>query len=98
MDDSDLAQFKQEVRDKAARRVRAKLGFAWHAALFLMANLTLAYINLSNNSNKLWFLWPLAVWGAALLEHARRAFLMQPPSAEMIEAEVQRELARRGIG
>ncbi len=97
MEDVELAQFKQEIREKAQRRVRAKLGLAWHAALFFMANFTLAFINLSNDTSTLWFLWPLALTGCALLFHAGNVLLAKPPSAEAVEAEVQREFTRRGL-
>ncbi len=97
MDESDLAQFKQEIREKAVRRVRAKLGFVWHAAIFLMANLTLVFINLRFNPSTLWFVWPLAGWGAGLFFHGFAVFQGQGLTEDMVEAEVQRELARRGI-
>jgi hypothetical protein len=41
--------------------------------------------------------WPLAGWGAALLMHAFATFQGRGLREDMIEAEVRRELARRGL-
>lgn len=97
MEEAELAQFKREIREKAVRRVRAKLGFAWHAAVFFMANLTMVFINLRFSPATLWFVWPLFGWGAGLLLHGFAVFQSQGLSEDMVEAEVRRELEKRGL-
>jgi hypothetical protein len=90
-------QIERDVRGKARRRVYGRIGFIWHLMVFLMANGAMLAINLHYSPQTLWFVWPLSGWGAALLMHATAVFLTAGSTEQMIEAEVQRELARRGI-
>jgi hypothetical protein len=93
----ERARIEHSIRAKAHRRVRAKLGFYWHVAVFAMANAAMVGINLTYSPQYHWFIWPLAGWGAALLLHAFATFQVTGISEAMIQAEVQRELARRGL-
>ncbi|HEX2675487.1 MAG TPA: 2TM domain-containing protein [Polyangiales bacterium] len=86
-----------EVRGKARRRVYGRVGFMYHFIVFAMANTAMYQINLHYSPQTLWFVWPLCGWGAALLMHATATFLTQGATDDMIEAEIQRELARRGL-
>lgn len=88
---------EHEIRHKAARRVRMKIGLYWHAAVFTLVNVALIAINMAYTPERLWFVWPLGGWGAALLLHAFGTFQGGGLSSQMIEAEVQRELAKRGL-
>jgi hypothetical protein len=90
-------RIEQSIRTKAVSRVRKKLGLYWHAAVFAMANAAMIAINLAYSPNTLWFVWPLAGWGVALLLHAFATFQGGGMSEAMIEAEVQREMAKRGL-
>ncbi len=87
----------REVRRKAERKAKAKVGLLWHLAVFLMANAPMIAINLNYSPDTKWFVWPLCGWGAALLMHAFATFQGGGLTEDMIEAEVQRELARRGL-
>jgi hypothetical protein len=93
----ERAAIMREVRHKAERRAKTKIGFMWHLAVFLMANGAMIAINMNYSPNTLWFVWPLGGWGAALLMHAFATFQGGGMTQDMIEAEVQRELARRGL-
>jgi hypothetical protein len=93
----DRLRIEREVRARAVRRVRAKVGLYWHVLCFVLVNAALVAINLHYTPERSWFVWPLAGWGAALLMHAF-AVLQRPGLHEdMVEAEVRRELARRGL-
>ncbi len=91
-------RIEREVRGKARRRVYGRIGFAYHFIVFLMANGAMYAINMQYSPETRWFIWPLCGWGAALLMHATGVFLGQGSTDDMIEAEVQRELARRNRG
>ena len=90
-------RIEQSIRHKAASRVRKKLGFYWHAVVFTLANAAMIAINLQHSPDYHWFVWPLAGWGAALAMHGFATFQGTGMSEAMIEAEVQRELAKRGL-
>lgn len=99
MDTSDSAArtaLRKEIEKKAKRRVHAKLFFMWHLAVFVLANAAMFAINRAYSPNTQWFVWPLAGWGAGLFFHGFAAFGMGGLSESMLEAEVERELARRG--
>jgi 2TM domain len=98
MDQAVRAEIEREVRAKARGRVRAKLGFGWHLAVFVLVNVVLYALNRSYTPNTLWFVWPLSGWGLALAFHALGVYQGSGIREEMLEAEVRRELARRGLG
>ena len=91
----ERTRIERSIRTKAHKRVRAKLGFYWHAAVFALANAAIAGINLTYSPEYHWFVWPLGGWGAALLLHAFATFQTTGVSDAMVQAEVERELARR---
>jgi hypothetical protein len=97
MSTEDRARIEREIRARAVKRVRAKLGFYWHLVCFVLVQAALIAINLSYTPERLWFVWPLAGWGTALVLHAFAVLQSRGLSEDMIEAEVQRELARRGL-
>jgi hypothetical protein len=90
-------RIEQSIRHKAQGRVRRKLGFYWHAVVFALANAAMLAINLQHSPGYLWFVWPLCGWGAALALHGFATFQGAGMSEAMIEAEVQRELSKRGL-
>ena len=91
------AQIEAEIRRKATRKVGFQLGFYWHLAVFTLVNAGLAAINLVTTPLYPWFLWPLAGWGVGLGLHGFATFTAGSARERMIEAEVERELARRGL-
>ena len=90
-------QIERDVRGKARRRVYGRIGFIWHLMVFLMAIGAMLAINLHYSPQTMWFVWPLGGWGVALLMHATAVFLTAGSTEQMIDAEVARELARRGV-
>jgi len=94
----EQTQIERSVRAKAHKRVRVRLGFYWHSAVFTLGNLAMVAINLTYSPQHIWFAWPLAGWGSALLLHGLATFQGTGVSEAMVEAEVRRELVRRGVG
>jgi hypothetical protein len=96
MDQDERKRIEQEIRTQVARRVAAKMGFYWHGIVFVMVNVGLIAINLTYSPETRWFQWPLCAWGAALILHWFAVF-PRGVTQDMIEAEVQREMAKRGL-
>lgn len=97
MEPQERARVEAEIRDQIVRRMRAKLGFHWHAAIFVMANAAIAAINLRFTPNYLWFVWPLAGWGVGLGLHAFAVYGSSGSDPAAIEAQVRAEMSRRGL-
>lgn len=97
MPSDEQVSIEREIRHKAEHRVRAKLGLYWHIMVFTMVMTAVVAINLHYTPDRLWFVWPLAGWGAGLLMHAFAFFQGRGMSEDMVQAEIQRERARRGI-
>ncbi len=97
MQDEERAAIEREVRTQAIKRVRAKLGLYWHLLLFVLVNAAIAAINLHYDPQHLWFVWPLGAWGTGLLLHAFATLQGRGMSQDMVQAEIRRELARRGV-
>ncbi|MDB4972260.1 MAG: uncharacterized protein JWN48_601 [Myxococcaceae bacterium] len=95
MEESERKELERRIRAKALSKARARLGFRWHLAVFTMVNVALFAINKAYTPDTQWFIWPLAGWGAALALHAFATFQGPAIDQDAIEAEVQRELARR---
>ena len=96
MSDRERQKIIAEIRRRAHRKVRARKGLAWHALVYTMANGAMYSINQTYSPEHQWFVWPAAAWGAGLLLHAVGA-MGSPDTDAMVEAEVQREMQRRGL-
>jgi len=94
---ADLAVIEREIRAKARRRVRAKVGLMWHLAIFVMANLALFEINQRFSPGYQWFVWPLSAWGIGLALHAFAALSGGGMTEDMLRMEVEKEKRRRGM-
>ena len=97
MDASKRGEIEREVRAAALAKVRAKLGFAWHLGIFVAINLALFAINRAYSPDSVWFVGPLAAWAFGLTLHGAAVFQGGGVRDAMLEAEIQRELARRGL-
>jgi hypothetical protein len=95
-DGSEAAAIERRIREKAIRRVHARVGLMWHAGVFLLANIAMYAINERYSPGVTWFVWPLAGWGIALALHAFATLSSGGMAEDMIRAEIQREKARRG--
>lgn len=91
------ATVDREVRATARRRVGNRIGLMWHGTVYAMVNVAMLSINLAYTPDTFWFVWPAAAWGAALLLHAFAALQVDGIGERMVQQEVGRELARRGL-
>ncbi|MBN9389884.1 MAG: 2TM domain-containing protein [Chloroflexi bacterium] len=91
----------QAAYRQAERRVRAKLGFYWHLASYVLVNGLLIAIYLltgpliSGGAVYPWFIWPMFGWGIGLLFHFLGTFVFSNVSSDenrrrMIEEEMRR--------
>jgi hypothetical protein len=95
MEESERKDLERRIRAKAISKAKQKLGFRWHLMVFTLINVLLYGINMMFTPLTPWFIWPLAGWGIGLSFHAFATFSGPAISEDAIEAEVQRELARR---
>jgi hypothetical protein len=58
----------EELRERAERRVKAKIGFQIHALVFVLVNLGLFAMNMVGGGPR-WQGWPLFAWGIGLAVH-----------------------------
>ncbi len=82
---------RAEAYRRATERVRARLGFAGHAAVVAAVALLLLIVNVIVSPDLIWFYWPVAFWLVALALHGWTVF---GPGLPMIERWRQREAAR----
>ena len=85
---------------QAEKRVRAKLDFYTHLAVYVLVNGFLIIIYLTTGPipgwyNYPWFVWSMFGWGIGLLFHYLAVFMTSHPNHEdtrrrMIEAEMRR--------
>jgi hypothetical protein len=87
-----------ELRQLAKRRVKQKMGFYIHLAVFVLVNLGLAAINLLGGGQR-WHLWPLAGWGLGLAIHGIVTFASlrgEGVRERMLDDELARLKQRNG--
>jgi 2TM domain len=85
--------------NRARARVEARLGFYRHAIIYVLVNLLLLFINLSESPEYLWVKWPVFGWGIGVVAHGLGVFSPRWVSTQkekMIEREMERE--KRGAG
>jgi hypothetical protein len=92
-----MAAIEHDIRTRARRHVRARLGLAWHCVIYVMANVAMFAINQRYSPAIGWYIWPLAAWGAGLALHAFATLSATGTVEEMVEAEIARERQRRGL-
>ena len=86
---------KDDAYTRAERRVRAKIGFYYHLAAYVIVNLTLVFIWYFTGVEYPWFLWPMMGWGIGLFFHGMGVFLSTGTMKErMIQKELEREKER----
>jgi hypothetical protein len=94
---SDATAIERQIRDKAKRRVRSRIGLMWHFAIFAMCKLAMYAINARYSPTVTWFVWPLAAWSTGLALHAFATLSGGGMTESMVEAEILREKQRRGL-
>ena len=82
---------RAEAYRRATERVRARLGFAGHAAVWAAVAILLLIVNIVATPDFIWFFWPVAFWLIALALHGWTVF---GPGLPSIERWRQREAAR----
>ena len=81
---------------EASRRIRARVGFYQHLAVYLAVNafLVLIYIASSwamNDFGFPWFIFPLGGWGIGIVSHGVSVFMTKSHmEQQMIDAELRR--------
>ncbi|MCU4788394.1 2TM domain-containing protein [Bacillus cereus] len=59
---------------RAKKRVENLKVFYIHLTVYILVNLMLFFINISSDSSKLWFLYPLGGWGIGIVIHGLTTF------------------------
>ena len=87
---------KDEIYQRAKRRVEAKIGFYIHLTVYVGVNVLLIIINLFTSPQHLWFIWPLMGWGVGIVFHGMATFIFSGRKFmeirdRMIEKEIKRQ-------
>ena len=83
---------EEELRTIAKKRVEARMGFAIHAAIYVVANLGFVAIWAATGAGYPWFVWPMLGWGIGIVSHGL-SLVYGPESARGLRA-IDRELRR----
>ena len=65
---------RDDVYLRAKKRVENLKAFYIHLMVYILVNLMLFFINISSDSSKLWFLYPLGGWGIGIVIHGLTTF------------------------
>ncbi|KWU65227.1 histidine kinase [Bacillus mycoides] len=65
---------RDEVYLRAKKRMENLKAFYIHLTVYILVNLMLFIINISSDSSKLWFLYPLGGWGIGIVIHGLTTF------------------------
>ncbi|HOB65883.1 2TM domain-containing protein [Ottowia sp.] len=82
-----------QLESLARKRAAAKMGWFMHATVYVLVNLGLAALALSNGHT--WHAYPLLGWGLGLAIHGA-AVWVAGPGATLHERLIERERARLG--
>lgn len=90
-----------EAYRQAERRVKAKMGFYWHLASYLLVNGFLITIYLltswaNNDFYYPWFIWPLLGWGIGLFFNFLAVFVF-PDTPASRQRMIEKELGTMGV-
>ena len=89
----------EDIERIARRRVRAKLGWYGHAALYVVVNLFLFAMSHYAFGHRPWSVFPLLGWGLGLALHGISVFVLGGNSGlreRMMQKERERLLRDRG--
>ncbi|MCP9228215.1 2TM domain-containing protein [Bacillus mycoides] len=65
---------RDEVYLRAKKRMENLKAFYIHLTVYILVNLMFFFINISSDSSKLWFLYPLGGWGIGIVIHGLTTF------------------------
>ncbi len=72
---------KEEIHQKAQKRVDDKKSFYSHLAVYLVFNIAFIVIwAVTSPGGYPWFIWPICGWGVALVLHAMFVFIFHKDS------------------
>lgn len=81
---------KDEIYEEAKAIVKAKKDFYRDLITWAVVNTVLIVIWALSDRGSLWFLWPLCIWGAFVLFHYIRVFVLaQKSDKRAIEKEAE---------
>lgn len=92
-----MTHHPERIEQLARRRAKAKLGWFFHAAVYVAVNLGLIAVSVANGQR--WAIFPLLGWGIGLAFHGIAVWLLQP-GGDLLEHLVDRErskLASTGV-
>ena len=75
-------------------QIRAQQIFYAHAAAYVVVNIGLVVLNLNENPDRLWSMWPLFGWGAGLALHGVSVFATDN-AAQRVLARQERRAERQ---
>ena len=87
----------EERRKKAKARVKAKLRFYIHLAVYLIVGTGLIINNLTTSAEYLWSVWPILGWGIGVGFHGLAVFVFSDSSGvteRMIKKELENDPSR----
>ncbi|RUA03647.1 MAG: hypothetical protein DSY89_00260 [Deltaproteobacteria bacterium] len=85
----------RDMYQRARKRVKKRLGFYLHLAIYVTVNFLLIATNLSTTADCFWAKWPLMGWGIGLFFHGAGVFLFSEKShiiQKMIENEMEKDI------
>ncbi len=85
---------EQRSYQQAKKRVREKLGFYSHFAVFIVVISLLAVINYTTTPDQLWFVWVLLGWGAGVLAHGVGVFFLAGKVSSLEQKMIAKELKK----
>jgi hypothetical protein len=83
MDDRD------EQRETALKRVKAKRDFRNHVAAYLIVNTMFVFIWALSGAGYFWPIWIIASWGVGLAFNAWAVYFEKPITADKIRREME---------
>ena len=83
----------QETYRQAKKRVKKKIEFYNHLAVYLTANAIFFIVNMITSPQELWFLYPLFGWGICISFHFLSVFSLGIfKTDKMIENELRKHV------
>ena len=89
----------EELEQLARKRAGAKLGWYFHASVYVLVNLFLVAVSQYGFGNRPWSVFPLLGWGLGLALHSVAVFVLGTGSGlreRMVQKERERLQRERG--
>lgn len=89
MDDRDAPDDRDERREAAVKRVKAKRDFKNHVAIYVIVNTMLVVIWSLSTGGYFWPIWSIAGWGIGLAFNAWSVYYEKPITEDDIRREME---------